>query len=332
MIEYVNDKFVKISKYPREELVHKTHRVINSEYHSKAFFAQMWETILSGKIWQGEIRNRAKDGSHYWVNTTITPLLDEQGKPKKFIAIRHDITKRKELEQQKDEFISIATHELKTPVTSLKGYVQVLHRNFMRIGDHTSASYMAKMETQINKLSSLINDILDGTKIEAGKLKFYKEHFDMNALVAEVVEALQLTTERHQLIVSGKIKHTVFGDRERVGQVITNILSNAIKYSPQSDKINIKLSSTKTEAKVSVQDFGVGISKEKQHQVFERFYRVSGFKENTYPGLGLGLYISSELIKRHNGHIGVESEKGKGSTFFFTLPYINNGRSKYVES
>lgn len=325
IIQYINDKFIEISKYPREELIGKTHRVINSKFHPKPFFKEMWDTILSGKVWRGEIRNRSKLSNYYWVDTTITPLLDKSGKPKQFIAIRNDITKRKELERQKDEFIGIASHELKTPVTSLKGYVQVLHKRFMKQNDNVSALFMAKMDAQINKLNSLIQDLLDVTKIETGKLQFHVEVFEIDILVKEIVEALQLTTEKHTIHVVCESKWHIAGDRERIGQVITNLLSNAIKYSPHSSEIIVTIESSQSEVKICVKDFGVGIAKEKQPHLFERFYRVSGAKEDTFPGLGLGLYISAELIKRHNGRIWVESEKGCGSTFCFTIPLFQKG-------
>lgn len=321
MIEYVNDKFVEISKYSREELVGKTHRVINSKHHSKEFFRDMWQTILSGNVWRGEIRNRAKDGSYYWVDSTITPVLDESGKPKKFIAIRSDITKRKELEQQKDEFIGIVSHELKTPVTSLKGYAQFLEKRFVKKEDQASAEYMSKMNTQITKLVSLIGDLLDVTRNESGKLQFNLDVFDLNELVAETLESLKLGDSKHSLIRKGKIKSKIFGDRERIGQVLTNLLTNAVKYSPDADQVFIKLTQSGEAAAVTVQDFGMGIAAEEHEKIFQRFYRANG-NGVRYPGLGLGLYISSEIIRRHNGEIWVESREGEGSTFGFSLPVI----------
>lgn len=320
-IEYVNDQFIKISKYTKKELVGKTHRIINSKYHEKEFMHNLWDIILSGKIWRGEIRNRTRHGKYYWVDTTITPLLNENGKPEKFIAIRYDITKRKELERQKDEFIGVASHELKTPVTSLKAYVQVMHKRFMEKNDLASAKYMGKMLNQINKLSTLIQDLLDITKIETGKLQFHEEYSNINELATEVIEVMQLTTDKHLIIKRGEVHKKVYADSERIGQVITNFISNAIKYSPDSERIIVKLFSNSKEARICVQDFGVGIQKEKQAKIFERFYRVTGAKEDTFPGLGLGLYISTEIIRRHNGKIWVKSKEAKGSTFCFSLPF-----------
>jgi signal transduction histidine kinase len=161
---------------------------------------------------------------------------------------------------------------------------------------------------------------LDATKIEAGQLHMQEEKFDFDELVSEITEELQRTTEKHTLIITGHAKKKLFADRERTGQVLTNLISNAIKYSPHTVRIVIKTTSTAKAVTLCVQDYGVGIPKAKQKKLFDRFYRVSGPKENTFPGLGLGLYISSEIVKRLGGRIWVESSSGRGSIFCFTLP------------
>jgi signal transduction histidine kinase len=231
-----------------------------------------------------------------------------------------DITERKHLEQQKDEFISIASHELKTPITSVKAYAQILGQRFRKIDDLKSVELAEKMDVQLDKLTSLIGDLLDVTKIEAGRIQFNESHFDFNELVNATVEDLQRTTKKHRITKALESPVAVYGDQDRLGQVINNFITNAIKYSPQADKIIIKTYVDKAKVSLAVQDFGLGLSKVDQAKVFERFYRVSGSDQNTYPGLGLGLYISSEIIKRHKGRIWVESKKNKGSTFCFSLP------------
>jgi signal transduction histidine kinase len=231
-----------------------------------------------------------------------------------------DITERKQLEQQKDEFISIASHELKTPITSVKAYAQILGQRFRKAQDLKSVELVEKMDLQLDKLTDLIGDLLDVTKIEADRIQFNETSFDFNQLVSLTVEELQRTTEKHTIIVDLQPSITVFGDHDRLGQVITNFISNALKYSPQADKIIVKASMAKGIVTLSVQDFGVGLSKEDQARVFERFYRVSGSDQNTYPGLGLGLYISHEIMRRHGGDVRVESKKMAGSTFCFSLP------------
>lgn len=225
----------------------------------------------------------------------------------------------KKSERLKDEFLSIASHELKTPVTSLKAYTQVLYKRFLDKGDTENALYLGKMDGQLNKLTALIKDLLDVSKIEAGQLNFMSQLFDINRLIGEVVEDLQRTT-KHQLVIEGKDNIEVYGDRDRMGQVLINLLSNAIKYSPERQKIIIKSLVQNRNALVSVQDFGVGIPEEEQKKIFNRFYRVDGPKRETFPGLGLGLYITAKIVTRHGGRIWVESNEGKGSTFSFTVP------------
>jgi signal transduction histidine kinase len=230
------------------------------------------------------------------------------------------MAERRELEQRKNEFIVMASHELKTPVASLKGFAQFLQRRFAKAGDEKSAGLLMKMDAQVNKLTSLIDDLLDVTRIEGGRLQFHEAYFSFDELVDEILEEVQHTTEKQKILREGLAKKTVYGDKDRIGQVITNFLSNAIKYAPDTTEILVKTSATNQHVTLSVQDFGLGIATEKQRYVFERFYRVAGATERTSPGLGIGLYVSREIIKRQDGSIWVKSEKGKGSTFGFTLP------------
>jgi PAS domain S-box-containing protein len=238
------------------------------------------------------------------------------------IGLVLDISQRKRLEQLKDEFVGIASHELKTPITSTKAYAQVLQKRFEQRGDIESASLVAKMDNQLDKLSRLISDLLDVTKLEAGKLRLNISTFDLSALVTEVVEQVQFTTKRHrlELRLPAQTSVEIEADRERIGQVLTNLLSNAIKYSPLADRIIVSLHHEQGKLILRVQDFGVGISVAHQRQLFERFYRVSSADQQAFSGLGLGLYISAEIIRRHHGTIEIVSRKGHGATFIVTLP------------
>lgn len=323
VIEYVNDKFVEISKYSREELIGKTHRVINSKHHPKEFIKNLWDTILSGQIWRGELRNRAKDGTYYWVDTTITPLLDKHGKIQKFISIRNDITKRKELEQQKDEFIAVASHELKTPITSLSLYLQLLNKQLKPAENKSLLPMVEKMQKQLNKLSSLVSDLLDVTKIEAGQIQFNFQTFTLSDLIAETIDEVQSVSPHHQIQFQNSVSATVKGDRERIGQVLTNLLINAVKYSPAANQVEVQLLKNHESITVGVKDFGIGIEPSDRDNIFTRFYRTKNNHSKSIPGIGLGLYISSEIIKRHQGKIWVDSHPGQGSIFYFSLPVDN---------
>ncbi len=265
-------------------------------------------------------REKITRQSEHWSLSKCRPIFDEQGKVVFAIAIIHDITERILAERRKDEFISMASHELKTPLTSLKGFTHVLLRRLAKQGDEQGLTYLAKIDKQVDKLTILINDLLDLSKIQTGKLDYREEYFDLDALVREIVENVQGTTHTHRLLVEGQTHAQVFGDKDRLGQVLINLLTNAIKYSPQADKVIVHLSTEQGQAIVSVQDFGIGIAKEYQQYIFDRFYRVTAPQEQTYPGLGIGLYISSEIIRRHHGRLEVESHKGEGSTFSFVLP------------
>jgi len=225
-----------------------------------------------------------------------------------------DITERKQAANakqqmlaQREEFMAMASHELKTPVTSLKGYTQVLLKRFTKAGDERAAALLTKMDAQLDKLIHLISELLDVTKLEAGQLAWHTQPFDLAALVREIIEEVGYTTERHTIRIEGDHAAPVSGDREHTGQVLTNLLSNAIKYSPQAETILVKCALDTGSAIVSVQDFGVGIASEKLAHVFERFYRVSDREHETFPGLGLGLFISAEMVKRQGGRMWVES-------------------------
>ena len=261
-----------------------------------------------------------KTGKTFPVSWAGITIRDESGTLIAYGTVTRDITRQKQLEQQKDDFMGIVSHELKTPVTSIKAFTQVLQRRFAQEGNEQATTLLGKMDVQINKLTALIADLLDVTKIEGGKLQLNEDFFFFDELVEEIVEEIQRTTSKHVIEREGAAHVTIYADQDRIGQVIINLLSNAIKYSPRADRILVKLSTDEHNVTLCVQDFGVGIPEEKQEHVFERFYRVSGKVYDTMPGLGLGLYISYEIIRRQGGTMWVASEEGKGSTFCFTLP------------
>ncbi len=224
------------------------------------------------------------------------------------------------LQLQKEEFIGIASHELKTPVTSLKAYSQYVEGVLRKDGLLKQAELVGKMSSQIYKLQNLITDLLDVTKINGGKLQFNDDFFDFEQMVREVTDDLQLTTHTHEIILNLQPTGMVWADKFRISQVLTNLITNGIKYSPDAKSIEVTTHVENGEVILSVIDSGIGISPEHQEHLFNRFYRVSGAKENIFTGLGLGLYISSEILKQEGGRIWVQSEEGKGSTFFFAIP------------
>jgi PAS domain S-box-containing protein len=225
----------------------------------------------------------------------------------------------KELNEKKDDFIGMASHELKTPLTSISGYLQILQR---LKGDENSKKFIAKTAQQVKKLSALVADLLDVSKVEAGKLQLSKENFDIGDVLNEAIELIQHSNTSHQISIEKSIDSiTLFGDPQRIEQVVINLLSNAIKYSPSANKIQVFLTCTDSEVKVSVKDEGFGIPADMLTNIFSRFYRVDNISP-AISGLGIGLYISHDIIERHNGKLWAESELGKGSTFWFTLPIL----------
>jgi PAS domain S-box-containing protein len=224
--------------------------------------------------------------------------------------------KIKELNAKKDEFIGLASHELKTPLTSISGYLQILN---MKTGEKSN-KFLDRTIHQVQKLTALVNDLLDVSKIEAGKLQLAKDQFDIKKVVEDAIELIQHTYDKYEIIFETSADTClVEADTQRIEQVLVNLLTNAIKYSPGANKVIVSLIHQKDEVKIGVKDFGIGIPASKLNQVFSRFYRIEDADPNI-SGLGIGLYLSHEIITRHHGKIWVESEPGKGSTFWFTLP------------
>lgn len=218
---------------------------------------------------------------------------------------------------QKDEFIYVTSHELKNPLAVAKGYLELLKRTKATSGKKKSQEYITIAETYVDKVTALINELLDVTKVESGKLTLRKEQFDFARLTKEIVRDQQLLCDTHKIKLEGKANNIVCADKARISQVITNMITNAIKYSPGKKKVIVTLVNQKKAVQISIQDFGVGLSNEAQRKVFDRFYRVSN---TSAQGLGLGLYIAQQIVLMHKGKIWLESILGKGTTFYLQLP------------
>lgn len=320
-VNYMSDYVEKLYGYPKSDwekrgfwknIVHPEDRELARELNR--------QLVAEGKDMVHRFRWIHKEGRVIWCETHVSAIKDRRGQVIGIRGVTTDVTERLELERRKDEFISMASHELKTPVTTLKVYTQILQRQAESSGNGAMHSYLTKMDSQISRLTDLINDLLDLSKIQTGKLTFKLSDFDLDELVREVVEQMQPTSS-HSIRVTGKLHRPVRGDRDRIGQVVINILSNAIKYSPNADKIAIALSADRKNAYVAVRDFGIGIPKAQQKKIFTRFYQATDGDKKTYPGLGIGLYISEEIMRRHGGDIRVSSAEGKGSTFTVIIPF-----------
>jgi len=244
--------------------------------------------------------------------------LEGSYKDRILIAIE-DITDRREIERRKDDFLSIASHELKTPLTTIKGYVQMIGRSLPDNASEKLISVVEKTGIYVDRLNNLIAELLDVSRIQTGNIELHKEVFDFDKMVHEAVEGMQAANKEHHIVVKGKATNRYKGDESHLIQVLNNLLSNAVKYAPESREIVVYLSLVSNYIKLSVIDNGMGISIEDQKKIFERFFRSGEIQEH-FPGMGIGLYICDQIIKNHEGNLWVESEKGKGSTFSFTLP------------
>jgi two-component system CheB/CheR fusion protein len=281
---------------------------INRSIKGESPFAMEFRTIRP----TGEIR---------WVSTGAYISYDESGKAVRMLGATTDITERKQLEQDKNDFLSMASHELKTPLTSMKIFIDLLSTQVEHDTSDKPKYFINRIRDQANRLTELTSDLLDVSRIDTGKLRLSKETFRLDELVTDTIEGIQPSAKQHTLIIKSKSAVSVYADRYRLYQVLVNLLTNAVKYSPKGNEIIVTVGKQKGRVVVRVKDFGIGINKVQQKKIFDRLYQVTDPEEKTYPGLGLGLYISKEIIERHNGKIWVESEgKGKGAIFIFTLP------------
>ncbi|WP_442794471.1 PAS domain S-box protein [Pelobium manganitolerans] len=279
--------------------------------------------VRTGEDYLVEQRFRRYDGEYAWQLSRGKALKDVHGNITMWVGTSTNIQEIKALDEQKDYFISMASHELKTPITSIKGYTQLLSQKYKNSDDAFLNNALKVMHKQVETLTTLVVDLLDVSKIKTGSLQPRKAHFNLCNLINEVVAEITHIHPNNKINYVGQTGTLeIIADEEGIRQVLVNFLTNAVKYSPESLDVIIDLDVNDNEISVSVTDFGIGISHANQARIFERFFRVEGKNEKTFPGFGIGLYIAAEIIRKHNGNIGVRSEMGQGSTFYFTLPLL----------
>lgn len=337
-ITYVNDLFCEVSEYSREELLGSNHRILRSGYHEREFFREMYHTIRQGNVWHGEICNRSKSQREYWVDTTIVPFVDEQGKPKSYIAIRTDVSALKQAERDmeaakmaaedsaraKSEFLASMSHEIRTPMNGVLGMLGILEKSILTT-DQMRQLTLAK--DSANSLLVIINDILDFSKIESGKLELESLDFDLCRMLGDFSESMGLraSDKNIELIMDIRNVHAsrVKGDPGRLRQVLTNLVSNALKFT-QEGEVVIRASLTPGSGDgllftCSVTDTGIGIRADKLDSLFESFTQADSSTTRKYGGTGLGLTICKQLCELMDGSISAVSELNVGSTFTFTI-------------
>lgn len=349
-ITYVNDKFCAISKYSREELIGQDHRIINSRHHSKEFFRNLWATIGRGQVWHGEIRNRAKDGSLYWVDTTIFPFVDAAGHPTQYVAIRTDITQRKIDEAQLQQFafdlaqknkeletiVYTVSHDLRSPLVNVQGFSRQLSRACERLRQSAgpdgavSGAALAPIindsvpqalrfiNAGVAKMEMLLNGLLRYSRL--GRIELNIVRIDMNALLAGVLAAAKFQIDEAGAHVEVAPLPDCWGDPTQTSQVFANLIDNAIKYREPRRPLRLTIRGETADGKAvyRVSDNGMGISLEHQPKVFEIFHRLN---PDASPGEGLGLTIAQRVLERQQGRLWVESREDEGSTFLVALPH-----------
>jgi len=277
------------------------------------------QSLQTGKF-EVEARIIHTDQSVRWVHVNGEIFRSAETAPTRMLGTMQDITARKEQERQKDEFISVVSHELKTPITSLKAFGQLIERRLNESGDTISADMIKKMNTNVSKLTILVQDLVDVTRIENNKLRLRVSSFDFGEMLNDIAEEIMKVYPTHQLNINVAGTIHVQQDREKTEQVVRNLITNAIKYSPDADRVSIEAVIKNEFVKCTVTDFGIGISEQQQKQIFDRFYQASDKTANPFPGLGLGLYISKSIVENQGGILTVNSTPGKGSQFIFTMP------------
>jgi len=318
-LNYINRRWYEYTGFDLEESKTKQNELVHPDDLETSSTA--WRYALKYKQkYEQEFRfKRNPDGAYRWHYAQAIPFKDEYGNITAWIGTSIDIDDQKKQLERKDEFIGVASHELKTPLTSLKGYLQLME--LQKTLPELVKSYISKANLSLVKLQRLVDELLDVSRIKAGKLEFSKQIFNLTELVSQCVDNSRIMYPLFTIKKELQENIMVMGNEERIEQVFMNLINNAVKYSPECKKIIVRTESDDTSAIVSVVDFGVGMSEQDQKFIFERFYRANGHDHLT-PGLGMGLYIASEIMKEHKGEIQVRSKLNEGCVFTFSLPLV----------
>jgi len=336
IIKHANENFCNISKYSSEELIGQDHRIIKSGHHPKEFIRDLWVTIAKGEIWRGEFKNKAKDGTFYWVDTTIIPFLNEAGKPYQYLSIRTDISKRKmaekelrilneELEkriiertEELESFSFSVSHDLRAPLRAISGYITIMEENHNIVLDPEGKRLLGEVQNNAKRMTDMINDILIFSRLGRKEITD-KSLINVNELIeASLIEINQAMPNYAEIKFSNLLP--VMCDYALLKHVFINLLSNAIKYSSKNENPVIEINSKKENKEViySIKDNGAGFDMQYSDKLFGVFQRLHSMQE--FPGTGVGLSIVRRIIHKHDGKVWAEGEVDKGATFFFSLP------------
>ncbi len=339
IITAVNDRFCRISRYSREELLGRNHRIINSGHHPKEFFQDLWQTISSGKVWRGEIKNRAKDDSVYWVGTTIVPFLDEVGRPWQYMAIRFEITDRKRAEEELrakqteladraealarsnadlEQFAYVASHDLQEPLRMVSSFTQLLAKRYKGRLDADADEFIRYADEGAQTMQAMIRDLLAYARLDAAVPSRFP--LPLDAALDGALLILHVALAEAAPILRRKPLPEVPGDLAQLVQLYQNLVGNALKFRRTDQVLEIEFGASKEPGhwRCWVKDNGIGFDSRHADRIFTLFQRLHA--RDAFPGSGIGLAFCKRILERHGGRIWVHSAPGKGSTFFFTLP------------
>ncbi len=339
LIEYVNPKFTEATGYTPEEAIGNNPRILKSGDKSPEEYKAMWDTIKSGKVWRGEFHNKRKDGTLYWEFASISPIKAEDGNIVNFIAVKEDITERKEMEEAligaktaaeaankaKSEFLAIMSHELRTPLNAINGFSEIMQLEMLGpLGNPDYAEYSKNIHDAGKHLLQVINDLLDISKIEAEEQKLDKEEINVKEIISSAIALVNGRALKGGVELSFDVPEDfpcLFADRLRTKQILLNLLTNAIKFTPKKGRVVVRafISGNKFIA-LQVQDTGIGIAPENIPKVFNPFGQVDDIMVRNQEGTGLGIPLTKTLAELHGGSLEIESEVGKGTTVTVTLP------------
>ena len=363
-ILFVNQNYLKISKYSYNELVGGSHTMVNSDFHPKEFMKNLWDTISNGKIYRNDIRNKDKNGDYYWLRMTIVPFKDDKGIPYQYVGISIDITAQKKLEtdlteakvyaelaaeiaeesrlaaeeavKSKQQFLSNMSHEIRTPMNAIIGFTKVVLKTELTT---KQKEYLMAIKMSGDSLIVLINDILDLAKVDSGKMTFEKTAFKLSSTITSMLHLFETKIQEKNLELiteyDNNIPQVLLGDPIRLNQIILNLVSNAVKFTNKGKiTINVSLFSEdedKVKVKFSVSDTGIGIKANKVGKIFENFQQATSTTSRLYGGTGLGLAIVKQLVEAQGGTITIDSVFGKGSTFSFVIDFKKTSIDAIVE-
>lgn len=321
---YANPAIERVTGYKPEEAIGKKAGVLWGNNMPKEFYEKFWDTIKNKKIpFVGEITNTRKDGERYAAFISVSPVLDSTRNIIYFVAIERDITKEKEIDRMKTEFVSLASHQLRTPLTTIKWYVEMLLDGTAGKLTDNQKQYLNDVYESNEEMIKLVNTLLNISRIEQGRLTVKPKLVDLKSLYSNILGKLKPQIEKARLIVKNDMPNDLNKikiDPVLISNVFSNILANSIKYTRAEGKIEIKIVKEKEYLITSVSDTGIGIPKAEQERIFERFFRASNVSSTVGGGNGLGLYLAKEIVESSSGKIWFESKEGKGSTFYFSLP------------